>query len=89
MIFLSKEGMNADLDGVVCSAHEVKVLREALGKQAVIVTPGIRLGGATHDQKRVGDPNKALEDGADYLVIGRALSSADNPEELIQSLNLD
>jgi orotidine-5'-phosphate decarboxylase len=89
MVYLSKEGVAADLDGVVCSAHEIKALREAIGSHPLIVTPGIRIGsGATHDQKRVGEPHQAIEDGANYLVIGRALSSAPNPEEILESLDI-
>lgn len=89
MVYLSKEGIAADLDGVVCSAHEIKALRESIGTHPVIVTPGIRIGsGANHDQKRVGEPHQAIADGANYLVIGRALSSAPNPEEILESLDI-
>jgi len=80
MVSLSKLAMQCELDGVVCSAHEIKVLRTAIGTRGVIVTPGIRFAtGDHHDQKRVGDANTALADGADYLVIGRALTSAADP----------
>jgi orotidine-5'-phosphate decarboxylase len=89
MVFLSKDAMQLDLDGVVCSAHEIKPIREAIGRSGVIVTPGIRLGGATHDQKRVGNPQQAIEDGADYLVIGRALIEANDLEATMQQLGLE
>lgn len=89
MVSLSRLAMDCDLDGVVCSAHEVKPIREALGPRGVIVTPGIRLpGGEAHDQKRIGDPQSALDDGADYLVIGRALTRCDNLERTLELLSV-
>lgn len=67
------------VDGVVSSAHEVAALRAALGPDAALVTPGIRLeGGSAHDQRRVATPEQAVRDGADYLVVGRAISDADD-----------
>jgi orotidine-5'-phosphate decarboxylase len=90
MVHLSSDAMNLDMDGVVCSPHEIKALRAAIGKSAVIVTPGIRVGGgATHDQKRIGDPHQAIEDGADYLVIGRALTESDNPEAILEKIGVE
>lgn len=63
--------------GVVSSAHEAAALRHALGGEAVLVTPGIRLpGGDAHDQSRVATPERAVRDGADYLVVGRAITGA-------------
>ena len=89
VILLSKRAMDLELDGVVCSPHEVAPLRARLGPQGVIVTPGIRLPNAeVHDQKRTGDANQALADGADYLVIGRALSSSPNIEKTLAQLGL-
>jgi orotidine-5'-phosphate decarboxylase len=89
MVELSRLAMEFDLDGVVCSAHEVKPIREAIGTRGVIVTPGIRLpNGETHDQKRVGDAGAALEHGADYLVIGRALTGSADPEKTLQQFGL-
>ncbi len=90
MIYLSRMGMDNELDGVVCSPHEVKAIRSALGSQAEIVTPGIRLpNGDLHDQKRTGEALQALADGASYLVIGRALTSSDNPEETLVKLGFE
>lgn len=80
MVYLSKLAIDCGLDGVVCSANEVKVLRKTIG-HAVIVTPGIRLPNAeTHDQARVGTATQALTDGADYLVIGRAITDCEDIE---------
>jgi orotidine-5'-phosphate decarboxylase len=85
MVHLSRLATDFDLDGVVCSAQEIKPIRKALGPHCVIVTPGIRLPNSeVHDQKRVGDANQALEDGADYLVIGRALI---NTPDIVQTLS--
>jgi orotidine-5'-phosphate decarboxylase len=77
--------MDYELDGVVCSPHEVTAIRQAIGHQGVIVTPGIRPpGGETHDQMRTGDAATALKQGANYLVIGRALTSAADPDALLE-----
>jgi len=69
------------IDGVVSSAHEVASLRRVLGPSAVLVTPGIRLpDGDAHDQARVATPDAAVRDGADYLVVGRAITGARDPQ---------
>jgi orotidine-5'-phosphate decarboxylase len=70
----------ANLDGVVCSAHDVAIIRRTVGKEFLTVVPGIRLAAAaTHDQKRVSTPAAALAAGADILVIGRAITGAADP----------
>lgn len=89
MVSLSELAMQCDLDGVVCSAAEVGRLRMALGSKGILVTPGIRLAaGDVHDQKRVGEANDALANGADYLVIGRALTSSPDPVAALAGLGL-
>ena len=86
MLKLSKLGLSLGLDGVVCSPQEVKAIRTAVG-HGVIVTPGIRLSsGNQHDQVRTGEPGQAIADGADYLVIGRALTEHGHPEEALAHL---
>jgi orotidine-5'-phosphate decarboxylase len=68
------------LDGVVCSAAEARVLRDALGADFKLVTPGIRpAGSATDDQARIVTPAQAIANGADYLVIGRPITAAPDP----------
>lgn len=68
------------LDGVVCSAHEIKALRAACGEDFVLMVPGIRpKGAAKGDQKRVMTPQEALLRGATHLVIGRPITGADDP----------
>lgn len=88
---LAKLTKEAGLDGVVCSAKEVKVLRQEIGKDFVLVTPGIRPAGSDQgDQRRVVTPKEALELGSDYLVIGRPITAAEDPkaacEQIIASL---
>ena len=77
----------AGLRGVVASPLEAQMLREVLGPDAVIVTPGVRPAGSTHaDQARVATPKAALEAGADFLVIGRPITEADDPSEAFESI---
>ena len=67
-------------DGVVCSPREAPRLRSSLGTEFLLVTPGVRPGGAsTDDQRRVTTPAEAIRGGADYLVIGRPITAAEDP----------
>ena len=83
---LAELAEKANVDGLVCSGVEVKALREEFGDRFTLVVPGIRPGTATHDQKRVTTPAEAVSNGADYLVIGRAITEADNPEEVVDQI---
>ncbi|MEA5532974.1 orotidine-5'-phosphate decarboxylase [Crocosphaera sp. XPORK-15E] len=77
MALLAKE---CGIHGAVCSPHEVSQLRQVCGKDFVLVCPGVRPTWAqAGDQRRVMTPQKALEAGADYLVIGRPITMADDP----------
>ena len=68
------------LDGVVCSPLEAGRVHEACGANFLTVTPGVRFAeGDTGDQKRVTTPRKARELGADYIVVGRPITQADDP----------
>lgn len=70
----------AGCGGIVCSPKEITVVREAVGPDVAIVTPGIRpSGAAVGDQKRAATPTSAIADGSDYLVVGRPIRGADNP----------
>jgi len=70
----------ARVDGVVASPHEVALIREACGRDFLIVTPGIRPAGArAGDQARAASPAAAVRAGADYLVVGRPISEAADP----------
>lgn len=76
---------NCALDGVVCSAQEAKVLRQAHGRDFRLVTPGIRLAGDDGaDQRRVVTPSDAQAAGSDYLVIGRSITAAADPLAALQ-----
>ena len=78
----------AGLDGVVCSPQEVEILRNACGEDFKLVTPGIRpIGADFGDQRRVMTPTAAVRAGSDYLVIGRPITKADNPVEVLRSIN--
>ena len=78
----------AGLDGVVCSPQEVEILRNACGEEFKLVTPGIRPTGADFgDQRRVMTPTAAIRAGSDYLVIGRPITKANNPVEVLRSIN--
>jgi orotidine-5'-phosphate decarboxylase len=78
---------SAGLDGVVCSAQEAPALRAACGAAFTLVTPGIRLADAAQDdQKRIMTPRAALDAGADYLVIGRPITQADDPLAMLQRI---
>lgn len=82
VIRLAKLAKESGMDGVVCSALEAKMIREACGPNFLIVTPGIRPSfAATNDQKRIATPASALSDGASRLVIGRPITQAANPQE--------
>jgi len=77
---LAKLAKECGLDGVICSPEEVKNLRAALGKDFILMVPGIRPSwAATGDQKRVMTPHEAMQAGATYMVIGRPITGAENP----------
>jgi orotidine-5'-phosphate decarboxylase len=77
-----------DLDGVVCSARETTSLKSLLGQGFKLVTPGIRLADdSTDDQKRIMTPIDAVQSGADYLVIGRPITQAENPLQKLKIIN--
>lgn len=83
---LAKLAKIADVDGLVCSGVEVEALRKEFGDRFTLVVPGIRPGTDNHDQKRVTTPGEAVSKGADYLVIGRAITEAPNPEEVVDEI---
>ena len=72
------------LDGIVCSPREVKVIKELCGKEFIAVTPGIRTKKMYDDQSRVSSPKEAINNGSDFLVIGRPITESSNP---LKSLN--
>ena len=79
----AKLAKEAKLDAIVCSAHEVKIVRKIFKKE--IITPGIRFSKLNNDQKRVLTPNQAYKNGSDWLVIGRPITKG-NIKKNIQTL---
>lgn len=87
---LAAMSRNSGLDGVVCSAQEAAVLRQDMGEGFILVTPGIRLAGSQQDdQCRVVTPEKAIKDGASYLVIGRPITQATDPCKVLRTIISD
>ena len=77
----------AGADGLVCSAHEVAPLRQALGAGVKLVVPGIRpAGSAAGDQARTMTPREALAAGADLIVVGRPITGAVDPAHAAATL---
>ncbi|KKU22039.1 MAG: Orotidine 5'-phosphate decarboxylase [Candidatus Nomurabacteria bacterium GW2011_GWA1_46_11] len=85
---LAKLAKEAKVAGIVCSPKEVKMLRSREELSGLkIVVPGVRSAGKeSNDQERVGTPEQALLDGADYLVVGRQITKAENPKEEAKKL---
>ena len=78
------------LDGVVCSPHEIALLRRDLGPDFLLVTPGVRPSwAAAGDQKRVMEPAQAMAAGADYLVIGRPITGAADPADAARRIGAE
>jgi len=81
------QARDTGVDGLVCSAEEVANLRSIAGPGMTLVTPGIRpAGSATGDQKRIVTPARAIEAGADYLVVGRPIVEAGDPKEAAERI---
>jgi len=89
VVALAEMGKAAGLDGVVCSPLEARLIREACGREFLVVTPGIRPEGSEpDDQSRTLSPKVALEAGADFLVVGRPIIKADDPLEAAETILL-
>ncbi|AWB65955.1 orotidine-5'-phosphate decarboxylase [Saccharobesus litoralis] len=89
VLSLATLAAKSGLDGVVCSAQEAIMLKQALGQDFKLVTPGIRPAGSDKgDQKRIMTPEQAVKDGADYLVIGRPITQAQDPYAVLEQINL-
>lgn len=83
----AKLGKESGLDGVVCSGWEARHIKQTFGENFLAVTPGIRLtDDAQGDQRRIMTPQAALAEGADYLVIGRSITRADNPADVYRKI---
>lgn len=87
VVTLARLGKDSGLDGVVASPNETNLIRNNLGKDFIIVTPGIRSAGAEKgDQKRIMTPKDAIEAGADYIVVGRPIIETKDPLEAAKKI---
>jgi orotidine-5'-phosphate decarboxylase len=84
---LARLAKSSGIDGMVCSAEEVSLLRTELGSEVLLVVPGIRPeGAAIGDQKRIATPASAIAQGASMLVVGRPITQSQNPAAAAQSI---
>ena len=84
---LAQLAVDSGADGVVCSAKEIRSLRDAFGEDPTIVAPGVRMPGqSADDQKRIATPKQAVADGANWIVVGRYVSRAEDPGTAIQQV---
>jgi orotidine-5'-phosphate decarboxylase len=80
---LAKLSKQSGMDGVVSSAQEIELIKGLCGDDFLTVTPGIRLeGNAAGDQRRIMTPQQAVNAGGDYMVIGRPITKATNPQQV-------
>lgn len=80
VINLAQIALDEGMDGIVCSSHELKILREKFGDKPLLITPGIRpVGVETNDQVRIMTPRAAMMAGADWIVVGRPITQAFDP----------
>lgn len=87
VVQLAKNAKLAGLDGVVASAVELPIIKKELGEEFVVLTPGIRpTWSLKDDQKRIATPSSAIKDGADFIVLGRAVTNAQNKIEAIEKI---
>jgi len=90
VMHLAELTKKTSLDGIVCSAREAQVLREKLGDDFLLVTPGIRPTGSDQgDQHRIMTPRQAKQAGVSYIVVGRPITQSDNPLAVIDQINID
>ena len=86
VIDLATLGKDCGVDGVVCSINDVSAIKSSFGSDFITVTPGVRMSQTNEDQKRSGSVYDAIKFGSDFVVIGRELTKADNPSEVIKKL---
>ncbi len=85
---LARLTQDCGLDGVVCSAQEAPMLRDSVKFDFQLITPGIRpAGSSADDQKRIVTPVQAIKDGATHLVIGRPITQANNPKQMLEQIH--
>jgi len=87
---LAKLAETSGLNGIVCSAKDLKFLKNQLHKSFLYVTPGIRMtGDASNDQVRTLTPIEAIKAGSSHLVIGRPITQSANPSETLEKIYLE
>lgn len=86
LALLAKE---AGLDGVVAGGSEIEMIRETCGRDFLIITPGVRIEDKKDDQKRTITPKEAIQKGASYIVLGRAVRDAADPGALLKKIAED
>ena len=87
VIQLAKNARVAGLDGVVASAKELKAIKREVGDDFIVLTPGIRPAwSAKDDQQRIATPSSAINDGADFIVLGRAVTKAQDKVEAMKKI---
>ena len=83
---LSISAKQNNIDGVVCSAKEVPEVKRNIGKDFITVTPGIRIKQNSNDQSRVATLNDAINNGSDYIVLGREITSSKDVSKMIKKV---
>ncbi|MGI6093144.1 MAG: orotidine-5'-phosphate decarboxylase [Veillonellaceae bacterium] len=87
VIYLAKIAKQSGIDGVVASPREAAAISAGLGKEFLIVTPGIRPeGSSVNDQNRISTPKQALMSGATHLVVGRPVTASEDPRAAVESI---
>ena len=87
VLHLAKLSKECGLEGVVCSPNEVSILRAELGKDFILVTPGIRsIGEANNDQNRISTPKNAINLGATFIVMGREIINSKTPSNKVEDV---
>jgi orotidine-5'-phosphate decarboxylase len=84
---LAIDAARAKLDGIVCSAQDIPLVKDTLPDNFIFITPGIRLNDEKDDQKRIMTPNDAIKNGASFLVIGRPVTLSDDPVKTLIKIN--
>ena len=85
--YLATLSENSGMDGIVCSANDIPSIKPLVKEKFQFITPGVRLTNSNDDQKRVTTPEDAITQGSNYLVIGRPITSSEDPAALIEKIN--
>lgn len=85
--YLATLSENSGMDGIVCSANDIPSIKALVKEKFQFITPGVRLANSNDDQKRVTTPEDAIKQGSNYLVIGRPITSSEDPAALIEKIN--